>query len=638
MKGKIRMNKWKKRFFPVTALLTLTVFMASCTKDPGTSSSSTVSDQNPSYTMETAAASTASVTGSSKAASSKAAASTSASAVKISVSFDSVDKDTSVSASAAQIKLNGSSISFSGKGATVNGSKITITQAGTYVVSGTLTDGQIIVNAADNNIVRLILNGADITCKKSSPIYIKNSDKTVITLASGKSNKITDGTSYTYDDTAKEEPNASIFSKSDLTINGSGTLTVNANFNNGIAGKDDLKILGGSITVNSAGDGIKGKDCLALQGADITVTAKRDGIQSTNEEDASKGFVSIESSKLNITSVQDAIQAQTSILITGGTFSLKTGGGSANGVKSSTAESAKAVRADGDITIKGGTFDVDSSDDAVHANGNVTVSGGTLTISSGDDGIHGDSTVTIGGGTIRINKSYEGIESATVTVNNGTVYVTSSDDGINVAGGNDGSAVNGRPGQNDFQDNGNYNLYINGGYIYVDALGDGLDSNGSITMTKGTAIVNGPTQNNNGALDYNGDCKVTGGTLIAAGSAGMAQAPGTSSTQYSVLLGFDSVLPAGTPVRIETASGTDVLTFVPTKQFQTLVLSSPALKNGASYTVFYGGKAAGTLKDGVYTNPSYSGGTKFKTFTVSGAVTTVGTVNNMGGGGGGFRP
>ncbi|MEZ4718404.1 MAG: carbohydrate-binding domain-containing protein [Caldilineaceae bacterium] len=372
-----------------------------------------------------------------------------------------------------------------------------------------------------------------------------------------------------------DEPDAALFSDDDLTINGGGTLIVTANYNHGIVGKDDLAIDltpgSGAIIVTAVNDGIKGRDSLLVQGGALTIDAGGDGMQSNNDEDADKGVVTIAGGTIVITAAEDGIQAETRLTVSGGDLTLTTGGGSTF----TAADSAKGLKAGVDVTITGGTIVVDAADDAVHANESITISGGVLQLASGDDGVHADATLQIDGGTITVSKSYEGLESAVIVINAGDIQVTASDDGINVAGGADGSAVNGRPGQNQFAASSDYRLTINGGAIVVNALGDGLDANGWIEMTGGVVIVNGPTANNNGALDYDGGFSITGGTLVAAGSAGMAQAPDTTSTQNSLLYTFAATQPAGTMVHIEGAAGNSLVTFTPTHDFQSVVLSSP---------------------------------------------------------------
>jgi hypothetical protein len=249
--------------------------------------------------------------------------------------------------------------------------------------------------------------------------------------------------------------------------------------------------------------------------------------------------------------------------------------------------------------------------------------------------MHADASLTINGGEIAITQSYEGIESAMITVNDGNIHLTSSDDGFNVAGGADGSSMGGRPGENAFADLSGYMLTINGGYIFIDAGGDGLDSNGSFVMTGGTAIVNGPTNNGNGALDYNGTFNISGGLVVAVGSSGMVQAPSNTSTQYSVLYNFDTIQAAGTLLQIQSQSGQDILTFLPTKEYQSVMISSSALQNGETYIVHTGGNSTGAVIDGLYNGGVYSPGTQIASFTISSVVTSNGAI---GGGPGGGRP
>jgi energy-converting hydrogenase Eha subunit E len=497
-----------------------------------------------------------------------------------------------------------------GSGATVDGNIVTITSAGTYGISGTLDEGQIVVYTQDNAVVKLILNGADITCSTGAPVYIINADKTVVTLAEGTENYITDGDSYIFEDAASDEPNAVVFSKDDLTINGGGRLTVKANYNNGIASKDDLKITGGSITVNAVNDGIKGRDCIGIKDGIITVNAGGDGMQSNNDEDPEKGFVSIEGGTIDITAGADGIQAETGILIIGGDITMATGGGSSI----STADSAKGLKTGVSMTIEGGTIDIDSADDSVHSNGSIVINGGLLALASGDDAIHADSTIEINGGDINIARCYEGIESANISINDGEIHLVSSDDGINAVSDDGGIPVMGPPGPG--QDGGNDHLYINGGYIVVDALGDGFDVNGSVYMTSGSLIINGPVRNDNGALDYTGVFQMTGGFLVVVGSAGMAQTPSQSSTQSSMGLRYSSPQAAGTMIHIETEDGLEVLTFVPTKAYQSVVLCSSQLKKGATYVVYSGGSSTGAVTDGLYTGGTYTPGTELGSFTL----------------------
>lgn len=551
------------------------------------------------------------------------------------VSVDFSDEDLNPSADespTSHIQLNGDSIMSDGVGATVNGSVVTITSAGTYEISGTLNDGQVVVNTEEEATVTLVLNGVNITNASSAPIYVKSADKVVITLVDGTKNVLTDGAEYVFESPESNEPNAAIFSNDDLTINGSGSLTVNANYNNGIATDDDLKITSGIITVNAVNDGIKGRNYIAVKDGTITVNAGGDGLQSNNDDDATKGYVLIEGGTLNIVAGLDGIQAETRLNINAGNITILSGGGSV--VNYQLEESAKGLKAGLDVTIAGGTIRIDSADDGIHSNNNVTINGGDITVASGDDGVHADTSVTMNNGSLVIIRAYEGLESTTITINGGSTSITAEDDGINGAGGADGSSFNMGPGQDRFASS-NAQVSINGGYLYVDADGDGLDSNGSFDMTGGTVIVNGPTNNGNGPLDYLSTFNITGGYLLAVGSSGMAQAPSASSTQYAVLYNFDTQQSAGTLVHIETADGTEVLTFAPTKTFQSVVFSSPELANGASYVVYTGGNAAGAVTDGLYADAAYTAGSQVASFTISSMITALGAAGGFGPGGGG---
>ncbi len=559
-----------------------------------------------------------------------------AAAVENADTHDSADDGVWDSSEAIPIVLNGSSITAGGVGVTVDGSKATITAAGTYEISGSLADGQIVVNTEDEKKVRLVLNGADISCSTSAPIAIMAADEVVVILADGSENHLSDGSSYLFEGAEEDEPNAALFSKADMTIAGNGSLTVEGNYNDGIASKDGLVILSGTVSVSAADDGIRGRDYLVIRDGSVTVNAQGDGLKSDNEEDATMGYVLIEGGTVEVAAEGDAIDAQTDAMITAGEVSLSSGGGSNSSIDASS--SAKGIKGVVSVTVDGGTITVSSADDAVHSNGGVTINGGTLAIASGDDGIHADATLEIGGGEISIAESYEGIESAVITINDGNIRIVASDDGINVAGGTDGSGMNmgpgfggrpgggpgGGPGQDSFAAAGSYSLTINGGYIYVDADGDGIDSNGSIEMTGGVAIVNGPTERMNGALDYISGFNMAGGFLVAAGSSGMAEAPSESSSQYSVLLNLSSAQPAGTLIHIQSSDGEDILTFAPSKVWQSVAFSSPDLTKGVTYEVYYGGTSTGAVTDGLYQGGDVSSAAELTSFTVSGSVTMVG--------------
>jgi len=549
----------------------------------------------------------------------------------VSVNFSDEDLNPSTDTSATSyIKLEGDSISSDGVGTTVNGSVVTITSAGIYNINGTLNNGQIVVNTEDEATVTLVLNGVNITNASSAPIYVKNANKVVITLADGTDNVVTDGAEYIFENAEKNEPNAAIFSNDDLTINGNGSLTVKANYNNGIATDDNLKITSGVINVTAVNDGIKGKDYIAVKDGTITVNAGGDGMQSNNDEDATKGYILIEGGTFNIVAGMDGIQAETKLDINAGSINIISGGGSV--VNYQLNDSAKGLKAGMDVNIAGGMINIDSADDGIHSNNSITINGGDITVASGDDGVHSDETLTMNNGNLVITKAYEGVESKVITINGGSTSISAQDDGLN---GSDGSSSGMQPGGRGMVESGNAHLYINGGYIYVDANGDGIDINGPIDMTDGAVIVNGPTNNGNGPLDYGNSFNLTGGYLLAVGSSGMAQAPSQTSTQYAVMYNFDTQQAAGTLIHIETTDGKNILTFAPTKVYQSVVLSSPELANGASYVVYTGGNATGTATNGLYADAVYTAGSQVASFTISSVITSLGTAGMFGPGGGG---
>lgn len=612
----------------------------------------------------------------------------------------------------------GDEISVEGDGATVNNNIVTITSAGTYNICGTLTDGQVVVNSEDSDSVRILLNGVSISSSTSSAIYIIKGN-TVLTLASNTTNTISDASSYVYEDETTDEPDAAIFSKSDLVINGSGILDVTGNYNTGIRSKDNLSIEGGTITINSVDDGIKGKDSVTITDGNINITSGADGIKSTNTK-SSKGYVRIDGGTININSQTDGIQAETTLTINGGDISILSGNGSEYGedhvedgmptppeggvdmtppegfnpedgsvnppdgnfnpgdgstpttnngqtptappnnntntdgntsdtstdtsTEETTSVSSKALKAETAIFINGGTFNLNSADDAVHSNGNVTINGGKITIETGDDALHADGTLEINSGSTTITKSYEGLEATYITINNGTIYVTSSDDGMNASVKTTettedetvSSTSNTNTSNEVHTSNSTAVLSINGGYIVVNAEGDGLDANGSIYITGGTTIVNGPTSDNNASLDYDITMDITGGTLIAYGSLGMVETPSESSTQNVISIALSSQN-AGTLIHIESKDGKDLLTFSPSKKYGSVIVSSPNIISGETYTAYYGGSSTGTSTDGIYDEGLYSDGTEIGSVIIESSISKITeegiTVGNPGMGG-----
>jgi hypothetical protein len=389
---------------------------------------------------------------------------------------------------------------------------ITITAEGIYALSGKFSDGQVIVDV--NKSVNLILNGVDITSSKGAPLALFNSKKKIISLAAGTQNTLTDAAMYTgfYQD---DEPNGALFSKKALTINGSGSLAVNGSYNNGISCKDNLKIMGGTITVSAKNNALKGNDSVVIKGGSLNLTSIGDGIKSDKEDEGS-GYVYISGNvRLSITSTEDGIQAYRAVhILEDAVVNITSGGGSTSKTTGyAGAASCKGIKSDLNLLIEGGTITLNCLDDAIHSNNAVLISGGIFSIETDDDAIHGDSLAVINGGNILITKSYEGLEAAKVVVNGGTINLTASDDGINAADGTStaptqrpgqGDGPGGQPGPGGASANTNCSITITGGNITVNAGGDGIDSNGNVWISGGRIVVHGPTSLQDGALDSDG--------------------------------------------------------------------------------------------------------------------------------------
>lgn len=692
-------------------------------------------------------------------------------------------------------------------GVSISGNIITITKEGTYVLSGALSEGQIVVDA-DSAKVQLVLDNADITCASSAAIYIKNADKTFITLAEGSENILMNTAEYEAID--DNNIDAVIFSKDDLTLNGKGTLTINSEYGHGIVSKDDLKLVSGICNITAKNHALSGKDSVRIAAGTYNLTSGKDGIHSENADDDEKGFVYIASGDFTIESTGDGIDASYVVQIDDGDFDITAGGGAENATKtnndmpgggtggnmgggapggdkpsgeapsgeapsgdkpsggkpsgdatsgdatsgdttsedtsggnlkggdgsdesvsgsasgkqtgqtppdkpdgdsfdgsrpdekasdnagsqtsqtppdksgkdtsdgqqsdknsqskdaadSTTASGAssdtdseaasstssdtdststKGIKSDGALYVNGGTFTINSADDAFHSNSDVTINDGTYTISSGDDGMHADSALLVNGGTITVTESYEGLEGLNITINDGKIEITASDDGMNAAGGNDASGFGGRGGDgfkgmqapdaaqrpDDTSDNTSDNtqkpndtsdtaqttgnitvaaqksdsasdtaqdtdaasedemwMVINGGYVHVLAGGDGLDSNGDLTINGGEVYVDGPSDNGNSAIDYGEKSSfyINGGTVVAVGSSGMAEDVSSESKQQAAFVKLDSQADAG-DVILKDADGNEIISYTAQKKYDCVIISTAALKAGKTYTL-----------------------------------------------------
>ena len=492
---------------------------------------------------------------------------------------------------AAVVTLTGDGASVSGNGAYVYDGNVVIAEAGRYVFSGNLEDGSIIVDAHDSSKVWILLDGVEINCSDDACIQVDQADKVFLTLAEGSENTLISGSAYS-DTALSDGTDGAIFAHDDLTINGSGSLTVTAQYSHGISANDDLVITGGTITISAADDAIHVNDSIRIKDAAITVTAGDGGLLTTNEVE--NGYLYIES----------------------------------------------------------GTLDITASGDGIHTTGDVTVAGGETNISAGDDGIHSDASVFVQSGTILISDCYEGIEALIIDVSGGDVSINCEDDGFNANGGssdmfggggqmgggqNDGTFGHGgmhdsgtdegttgemptppdRSGESmsggmptgqetetasgsgqssaDTEDVETY-ISISGGNIrIVNEVGqdaDGLDSNGDIKISGGTIYISLLGTGSNCAVDYasesGGVAEITGGTIIACGASSMAESFDSTSTQASILYNMSSIAAAGTTLTVTDADGSVLLSWEVPCSFSSALISCPEMKIGGTYTVSAG--------------------------------------------------
>ncbi len=494
-----------------------------------------------------------------------------------------------------------------GSGVAIAGNTVTITAKGTYLLTGELTNGQIVVEAGEDDKVQLVLSGARVTCSGSAALYVKDADKVFVTTAEGTDNLLASTGEFAAD--GETNVDGAVFAKCDLTLNGLGALTVESETGHGVVTKDDLCVTSGRLTVKAAKKGLSGKDSVRVAGGEINIESGTDGIHSEHDENAEKGFVYIAGGNLTVRAGRDAISASAALTIVDGTLLLVTGDGSdsaasaaawntgrggmggywGNAQNGADSESRKGLKSDTAIRVSGGSISIDSEDDSVHSNGTVEIAGGELILSSGDDGMHADETLTVLGGVILISQSYEGIEGKNILISGGDISVTASDDGLNAAGGNDGSSMGGRFGQNGFGDSdASASLTISGGTLRVNAGGDGLDSNGALLVSGGLVLVSGPTNSGNGALDYGMSAAITGGTVVAVGASGMAENFGAESTQCAILVNLSSAQAAGSTITLTDQSGAVLVSFTAEKTYQSVVISTPDLAVGGTYTLTAG--------------------------------------------------
>lgn len=516
------------------------------------------------------------------------------------------DQDPSYDESAATKIVLGAATKVAGDGATANGSDVAITQAGTYILSGTATDAQVLVDCADENAkVQLVLDGVSLTCSDGPAVYVKSADKCFVTLAADSKNTLADASGYTLTgDDGSEEPTAALFSKADLTLQGSGQLTVKGNCNNGIGSKDDLIITGGTYKITAANDGLRGRDCVKVLDGTFKINSAQDAVKSNNDEDTTRGFVKIDGGTWTIDAGDDAFHAETAFILNDGDVTV-----------TSCYEGYEGVQ----IYLNGGTTNITASDDAINA-----ASGNSSDAKNSDDrgknfengNLTGESSFqappakpdgnSVGAGEDNDKKGDEAPSKPDASESSeNDSNATPPDKPDENANSTEGSGQPSKPDKGNDQRpqnsggqggggggmdaDGSCLIQINGGEITLDSGGDGIDSNGSVEVNGGNITVYGPTSGGDGALDYGTTASISGGTVIALGSKGMAASFTGGSQPYALV---DISGNGGDSVTVSGPSGKKLLSTTATKSFETAVVSCSAMSAGNSYTITSGKSSA----------------------------------------------
>lgn len=470
------------------------------------------------------------------------------------------DRDAAWSDSdAARITLAGDHARIAGAGAYVYDGDVIIAQPGRYLVSGTLDDGSIVVDADARAKVWIRLDGADISCSDDACLRVNQADKVFLTLAEGSENSMSSGAEYSEEAVADKRSGA-IFSRDDLTVNGSGSLRVLSSYRHGIDVNDDLVITGGTISVEAPGDAIRANDSLRVENAALSLKAGDEGI--------------------------DVSHADSVLYIASGSFEIESTGA--------------GMKCASDILLEDGAFHIRTQADGIHAGGSFAMTDGAVRIDSGDDGIHADRAAAISGGSLTVSECYEGIEALTIDISGGSITLYPSDDGLNANGGSDFFGPPGMFAQQEetaAEDEETW-VHISGGSLTIvnnvarDA--DGIDSNGDILISGGSVRISLSAGGSNSAIDYGsesgGVCEISGGDVVACGSYMMAEGFSSGSSQCSVLYNISYGVAAGTELYLEDAEGRVLLRYTPPCTFSSVSLSSPEMKIGETYTLVIGEK------------------------------------------------
>lgn len=519
---------------------------------------------------------------------------------------------------------------------------LTISNNGVYILSGSLNGAVCIEGEADK--IQVILDNVIISTLDSQNcaaiVFKKNDGERILTIKENTTNTLSDSIG----DTENDDAAVIQAKKSSLTINGKGTLILNAKGEDstGIKVKNELYIFNVNLVIVASNNGIKAGFTIGLYDANIDITSGNDAIKTDIEAQSIEegniytsnpfaGYVYIRNCNIDITSGDNGIEANSYLKIENDNQNLIkiiTNNGAPNVITESSSNNSdgKAICVSGVklviedeetdlpslcednyiLLISGGRYELNSNADAISSKGNLIINGGDFNISSGDDAIHSEYLSTIKSGNIKIHKCYEGIEGASIEIYGGDIDLVSVDDGINAA--------------NSDLYNYAYNIYIGGGIIVINSEGDGVDSNGTIEIAGGKTIIYGPTRNDNCALDADRGIIVNGGTVIALGPSGMVETPASNSSQNCLVYNLSSKVQANTELILKDEKGNIILEETNPKSYQSVVISTPDLKLNSTFLIEVG--------------------SILETFMVTQVINKIGTSMGPGGPGrpGGSRP
>lgn len=501
--------------------------------------------------------------------------------------LDEEDQTIEISAMDETITFTQSSITTTSDAISIDDTTVTIDTEGVYELTGQSTQATIYVDASSDDTITFVLNNVDLSSSTGPILYIENADKVIINVKADTSNTLTDLSDSEYD------KDSIIYSKDDLTINGTGTLTIDAGLQKGIKVNDDFIVYGTTLNITSQGHAIKVNNSITMSEVNLTINSQSDGIQSDNEDDASESLIYLMSGTYQITSYGDAISSTYDVTIYDGTYNLTSGYLNTN----TDDTSAKSIKADHIIYLINGSFDITSSEDAIHSDDGLIIFNGTYSIDANDDAIHADQSLTISDGSFDITDAYEALEAKYITITGGTFNILADDDGINGSDPDISSTVADVPnGATASSSTSTAVINISGGTFYITADDDAIDANGTITISGGTFYINGPTSGMQSLVDYDIDFFLEGSTFVGvAGYGNETKYPSDESTQVSITYNTGSTQQSGSTIELLDEDDNVVLSFTTSRTYQVIFLTSDDLKQNETYTLTINGVVEDTL-------------------------------------------